>query len=77
LEGEGTVDDKGKIEFKVTKLTKASDEFKKSSGAKNIVGLKVSGTVDGTRFKGRYVWPVAEDITAPPRRGVVELKLKD
>jgi hypothetical protein len=77
LEFEGELDSAGKISLTVTKIAMATDEYKKSLAAKNIVGVKGSGAVDGKSVTLKYAQPYADNPKGAPRTGTVKLKLKE
>jgi hypothetical protein len=77
LEFEGEVDGAGKLSLTITKIAKATDEFKKSLGARNIVGVKASGAVDGKSATWKWAQPYADNPKGAPRTGIVKLKLKE
>lgn len=77
LECEGEVDSAGKMNITITKIVKASDEYKNSLDAKNVVGVKGSGTIDGKSVTLKLVRAQANNRKGVPNYGTIKLKLKD
>lgn len=76
----GTVDDNGFVEFKFTKVVKNTlndeERRKNASGMKNIVGIRVLGSVVGKRYEGKYTHPFADNPALDPRVATLNLTLK-
>jgi hypothetical protein len=77
LEFEGEVDVTGKANITITKIAKASEEWKKGPIARNIVGTKTNGTVDGKSAILKYRRSPGDPLKGPSGNGTITLKLKD
>jgi hypothetical protein len=77
LEFEGEAGVTGKLKITITKIANASDEWKKGDDARNIVGTKMNGTVDGKSAILKFRRSQGDPLKGTPNTGTITLKLKD